>query len=148
MNKLRSELDVREKRAGIRALNNEFKPLPYNRKDKRGNIVAQESRAETAAQHLAYEQWGNTENCNETFNNTNIIDPTVENNNKYNTGIITLAELEAIINKLKRHKAPGPDGLTTEIFKEMNTENKKLILDLIYDWWITEKIPEEVMLAD
>ena len=57
LNKLRSELDVREKWAGIRSLKNEFKPLPYNRKDKAGNIVSQNSRAETAAQHLAYEQW-------------------------------------------------------------------------------------------
>ena len=31
-----------------------------NRKDKNGNIVAQDNRAETAAQHLAYDQWGAT----------------------------------------------------------------------------------------
>eukprot|EP00973_Karenia_brevis_P006143 836639-Karenia_brevis.AAC.1 len=32
--------------------------MTYNRQDRNGNIVAQESRAETAAQYLAYTQWG------------------------------------------------------------------------------------------
>ena len=70
LNTLRKELDVREKWAGIRALKSNFNPMPYNRKDKQGNIVAQESRAETAAQHLAYDQWGtlNTELNNQPNN--------------------------------------------------------------------------------
>ena len=29
----------------------------------------------------------------------------------------------------------------------MNTENKKVVLDLINEWWETEDIPQEVMLA-
>eukprot|EP00973_Karenia_brevis_P022307 3069330-Karenia_brevis.AAC.1 len=50
LNTVRHELDVRDNWAGIRALKREYTPLPYNRKDPQGNIVAQGSRAETAAQ--------------------------------------------------------------------------------------------------
>ena len=34
--------------------------MPYNSKNKQGKIVAQDSRAETAAKYLAEEQWGLT----------------------------------------------------------------------------------------
>eukprot|EP00973_Karenia_brevis_P034736 4792890-Karenia_brevis.AAC.1 len=55
---VKEELDVRDHWAGIRALKKEYSPMPYNRRDAYGNIVAQSSRAETAAQHLAFSQWG------------------------------------------------------------------------------------------
>ena len=36
----------------------DYAPQPYNRTNKMGEVVAQKSRAETAAVHLAEEQWG------------------------------------------------------------------------------------------
>ena len=56
---------MREHCAGIGALRKEYTPQPYNRTDKRGNRVALESRAETAAKHLAEEQWGKTQEVKE-----------------------------------------------------------------------------------
>ena len=54
---------------GIRAIRKDYAPLPYNRKHKAGEIVAQDSRAETAALHLAEEQWGEEYIYIYTYNN-------------------------------------------------------------------------------
>ena len=38
-----------------------------------------------------------------------------------------MKELNAVIKKLKRRKAPGPDEIPTEILKEMDEENREII---------------------
>ena len=58
-----------------------------------------------------------------------------------------MGELEEIIKTLKRRKPPGPDNITHEVFKEMNTANKLILLDLLNKWWKEEFIPEEILLA-
>ena len=48
------------------------------------------------------------------------------------------------INKLKRIKAPGPDGIPVEFFKNMKKKQLELVLDLLNTWWNGADITEEV----
>ena len=41
----------------------------------------------------------------------------------YNNHEISLDEVRAIVNRLKRNKSTGPDEIPMEIFKEMTEEN-------------------------
>ena len=58
-----------------------------------------------------------------------------------------MKELNAVIKKLKRRKAPGPDEIPTEILKEMDEENREIIRELLNIWWREEEIPEEMLRA-
>ena len=48
---------------------------------------------------------------------------------------------------MKNNKQPGPDGLTMELLKLMNKQNRARILDIINGWWSTSQIPEDACLA-
>ena len=43
-----------------------------------------------------------------------------EDEKKYDTSPPTMEELQQVIKKLKRRKAPGPDGIPTELIKELD----------------------------
>lgn len=62
------------------------------------------------------------------------------------TGEITIGELEMVIKKLKRRKAPGPDNIQTEFIKELDDTNKLHLLTKLNEWWEGE-IPEEMTKA-
>ena len=56
-----------------------------------------------------------------------------------------MKELERVIKKLERRKAPGPDNIPTEIIKELDEADKQEILKLMIFWWENKNIdPEEV----
>ena len=65
----------------------------------------------------------------------------------YNLDEITYQELIAVIKKFKKGKAPGPDEVPMEIFKQMNKGNLEEILKIINKWWNEEEIPEEQLRA-
>ena len=48
---------------------------------------------------------------------------------------------------MKRNKAPGPDEITMEVFKEMDEENNEYVLEVINEWWEKDEVPEEETLA-
>ena len=52
-----------------------------------------------------------------------------------------------MIEKLKRRKAPGPDGIPTELLKQMTNDNKRGLLRLLQKWWREEDIEEEELQA-
>ena len=143
------ELDVRDRWAGIRALKKDYNPTPYNRKDKQGKIVAQKDRAETAAKFLAENQWGKTATVNTVkFNNVDIVRQRRNNTRDFLAARpMTLEDVEHAVDKLKRHKAPGPDQTPIELFKELTYTNKTKLVDMMNEWWDTESIPEEALLA-
>ena len=58
-----------------------------------------------------------------------------------------MKEFTEILQKLKRHKSPGPDQIPTEFFKELNETNKTALLELINEWWNNETIEEEALQA-
>ena len=58
-----------------------------------------------------------------------------------------MRELKAVLKKFKRRKAKGPDGIPMEVYKELNSENKTKLLELLNSWWEKEDIPEETLIA-
>ena len=66
---------------------------------------------------------------------------------EFNTGRITMEELETYIKKTKYGKAPGPDGIPMEFFKALDDDMKHEILSILNKWWSEENIPEEVLTA-
>ena len=60
---------------------------------------------------------------------------------------INMDELFWAIRKFKRNKAPGPDNIPIEFFKEMQELQLQIILELINKWWNGEPIPTELTQA-
>ena len=57
-------------------------------------------------------------------------------------GDITIEDVEVIIKRLKKNKAPGPDKSTTELYKYLFTHNLKYIAILLNLLWQLEAVPE------
>jgi hypothetical protein len=55
-------------------------------------------------------------------------------------GVPTKEEVKAAVNKLKNHKAPGPDGIPSEILKEGYKCMEEKIYELIVQIWNEEMI--------
>ena len=51
-----------------------------------------------------------------------------------NSERITIQEVKRAINKFKQKKAPGPDEMSVELFKQLNDANKAVIVDILNDW--------------
>lgn len=49
-----------------------------------------------------------------------------------------------MIKIFKRRKAPGPDEMPMEVFKEMKTESLEEIREILNEWWREAEIPEEI----
>ncbi len=107
-------------------------------------------RAQKAAEYLGEEQWGTKETEEEIrtrrqkLNKKKIVAKAEE---KYRVGEITKKELKMVIKKLKRRKAPGPDEIPTDFFKEMDEDTREEIRELLNKWWREEDIPEEELEA-
>ena len=136
---VRQEMHSKEKWAGLKLLNTEFKPKLYAKRDKNGNFVPQQ-RAQATAEYLAEEQW----KCKEPRSIYNVVE-TVSNDLRrrrnqeaklsINDGLITIEELESIIKKLARGKVPEPDDIPTDWLKDLDSEN---------EWWEVGRLPREV----
>ena len=66
---------------------------------------------------------------------------------KYNTNKITFEEIIFVIENAKRSKAPGPDEIPIEFYKELGGNQKLQLLELLNDWWQNENMPKEVLRA-
>ena len=49
---------------------------------------------------------------------------------------------------MKRHKAPGPDGMTAEVIKELDLVNLSIVVDMLNDWWMEGRVPNELTRAE
>jgi len=57
------------------------------------------------------------------------------------TDVPTKEEVKAAVDKLKNNKAPGPDGIPSEILKEGYKCMENRIYELIIQIWNEERIP-------
>ena len=65
----------------------------------------------------------------------------------WNTKPPTIGEVRAILKNLKRGTAPGPDGITTDLVKDLNEEGLEEIRKLIRGWWLKKQVPSSLTLA-
>ena len=56
-------------------------------------------------------------------------------------------EVAEVIKALKKHKTPGPDGCTTELFKFMDTDVLMLLTKSINNFRQHENLPETLTAA-
>ena len=140
---IHKDMDVRDRWLGIRSLKQGFKPAAYHQKDRLGKHVPRNQRAEAAAKFWAHEIWGGSHSNSCEISNKII----VQQHEGYNLGEFSMQDLQEAIRKLKRRKAPGPDDITTEAFKEMSEDNLEEIRSIINQWWEADHIPEDICRA-
>ena len=152
---LDKDLDCTDQWLGIRQLKSEYKPNPYNRKTKEGIHIHRKERANEAAKYLEKEQWVNEGNdptkTGDDKENTakskkegereRVLIKTIEetlnkDREKYkglewNKKPPTKAEIRAILKKFKKGKAPSPDGITTDLVKDLGEESLPELAKLI-----------------
>ena len=59
----------------------------------------------------------------------------------------TTKEVMNIIKRFKRGKAPGPDGITTDLVKDLDEDGLKELTKLIRKWWVKREVPNTLTLA-
>ena len=138
------DLDVRDKWLGIKYIKRKRAPKLYERANLEGYAINFKQHASAAADYLETKQWGNTE-CNTSEEKHQTMANTTELN--IACGLFNLSELSAIITKLKRNKATGPDDIPIEFFKWLHDDNRQKVLNLINFWWDQSIFPVEKLKA-
>ena len=57
-------------------------------------------------------------------------------------GVFTMVELQSALNKMKKGKAPGPDGLRPDPVLLLDHYGECRLLDIMNECWISRKIPQ------
>ena len=116
--------------------NNKNKKLPV--RDLNGNLLSSEDQIrERWAEHFKLVM-------NKTFDQENILDvEEPEYDLDINLNEITKEEIIRVLKQLKRWKAPGPDGLTAEMFKADVDGSAGTLLRMFREMWFTELIPND-----
>ena len=139
------DLDERDRWMGIKSLRGNYSPQPYHMKGKHGEHIHWKQRAQEAANYLRDTQWGKEAQWIEGERDKRTI--VSKNKEMYNRGLMTLEEIKETVRKLKRGKVRGPDGIPMDVFKEMDEDGLRVILDTLNEWWEEENMEEEMLRA-
>ena len=146
-NWVREDLNIRDQWAGVKRQKAEYKPRPFERKDKEGKDVKVTQLAEATADYLSTRQWGtNKEEKEQTDNISNRI--IRKHKAEYNTDIITIEEIQKAIKQAKNNKVPGPDELEAELFKNLGENAVETIQHILNSWWISGKQEDNILEAN
>jgi len=144
LNMVRQDLDPRDRWAGLRRLKKQWVPNPYSLMNAQKKHVPRHDRAHVAALYLYETQWGQIRTAAVQLPIQHLAQqlPSV-----YNIEVISWAELNAALRRLKRRKSPGPDGVPMEFFKELDDIGRNRALAMFNSWWTTGQIPAEALRA-
>ena len=124
-------MTCRKRWQGIRLMHEDFKPKTYAKNDKNNQPVRLHERAEATAEYLAEKQWAPPTQKIGSQSTTDYVHHHLQrkrNNNPHidvEEGPITLAELQRVIRKMKRRKAPGPDNITSDWLKDLDEDMQR-----------------------
>jgi hypothetical protein len=116
-------------------------------------LVDFDSQAGAAADHLENCQWPlvkETESIPRTASNQQQAELRKENRpykDNCDTSPFTVVELRAIIPKMMKNNACGPDDIPIAFFKWFDDDNLTTFLDTINCWWRTGVFPDEKLQA-
>ena len=138
----------------VKTLKGKFTPKYIQMKNRKGTLVPLKMRAEAIADYLENSHWTNPT----THGDKRRIPATPirkakrtkeeeEQSKEKQRRPFTLKELTDAIQLMKKGKAPGPDGIITELIKWLGIDNKKMLLATINHWWDTEVSPDELFHA-
>ena len=152
MTTIDKDLDVRDTWLGIRQIKSNYTPQPYHRINTQGSHIHHSNRAQEAANYLKKEQWGKQEQQSTSTEEAQRVIPKggavrTESENQFDLKPITVKEIRTTIHKLKRRKAPGPDSIPMEIFKEFDEESLNEVREIMQEWWDNEDIPTDELKA-
>jgi hypothetical protein len=134
----------------VNIIRNGYKPRTGKCKDKMGNLVTGKQKVlQRWAQHFdellnGHGDEDRSEGEGETEDMGDHLGTEEEKGADRNldmTDVPTKEEVKAAVNKLKNNKAPGLDGIPSEILKEIYKCMEKRIYELIIQIWNEEKIP-------
>ena len=118
----------------VKALKGKFTPRYIQMKNRKGTLVPLKQRAEAIADYLEQSHWNNPTKNGERrqIAQTPIRKPRRTREEEEQSKIrqrkpFTLKELTDAIQLLKKGKAPGPDGIVTELIKWLGIDNLSLI---------------------
>ena len=143
------ELDIRDQFMGLRNLRKPFVAVPLGMRDATGAHIPFTERAKKATEFLATQIWGDTRtHATKLEAQTRPPNEQIVTKNLWmNIDKITMEELIWAIRKLKRDKAPGPDGVPVECYKDMQEDQLQIIFDLLNKWWEGQEIESEATRA-
>ena len=152
-------MTLKDKWDGTKVLRQEYKPNVYARKDKDGQEVDLDGRAEAMATYLEAVHWGG-DGEKGASQNTWLQEDVVkeiegflkESRDKSTINIeldapIERAELDKCLGKLKRGKAAGADGMTANWVKDLNDANRQKLLNMLNKWWERREWPSKMQEA-
>ena len=129
---------MREKWQGVKHTKRDFQPNFTKMRDIKGNRAKHGQEADAKAEYLAEVQWKENEKGPPKVNPPKLI--------QHPLGIkedkTTMKELRTILKKFKNHKAPGPDRVTVEMFKQLTINNLDIVLHMLNECWENERIPQ------
>ena len=129
-----------------------YKPRGYARKDRHGQPVLLEQRAEATADYLEHSHWSATSPPEHQAALNRVAEELQKRTQRhahlqYDVNKVSIAELRIVLQKLKGNKAPGPDRITTDFLKDLDEDNLQAMLELVNQWWEQGQIPHEILRA-
>lgn len=124
-------------------LKNEYTPNAFCRKDEEGKHIPMGNRADEAAKYLESKQWAEVEDKSDQRSSRKL---------KYGawdmrTDPPDRVEVYKAIAKLKRENTEGTDGVSINLYKELTSDNRQEVVQVLEEWWQKAVIPEEELLA-
>ena len=139
------DLDIRDQWIGIKRQKLDYKPRPFDKRDKHGNRVTIAEQAEAMADYLEQRQW--QKHDDEGALTASISEDRIDMDNMYDVSDISMEELATAISRAKSRKAAGPDDLESELFKMLPESGLDILFKIINNYWKGEPIPDEEMKA-
>ena len=151
LNRVRKVMTLKEKWRGIRMLKEDYKPKRYARRDRHGKYTNLDERGEATADYLAEEHWKKKPSSHRDVFDAieTVLDhlktcANIEGAPNIKVGPIEIRELEQIIKNMTRGKAPGPDNITADWLKDLETDVREKLLEMLNTWWMSHKLPEDM----